>query len=526
MDLDERASLGWQVFEETNDAVFMMTEDNVVCEVNPFAQRLTGLARSELIGRSLFDLISSNSKQIEAAVGALSQTGIFHSREQFQLHSRRSGLLPVNISISRIHTPSGTFGVVIARDISDRVAAEQELRQSRDLLEQRVSERTSELIETNRQLLAANQQLQAAQDQAIKQEQLRIAGQIASGMAHDINNSVTPILSLTEVLAADQSLTSEQLEHIRHIRLGATDIAATVRRLRELRPVPSDAKHQKLTLPQLLESVVSLTRPQWDNDAKRQGKSIDLQVTQLMPATVLADESALRSVFANLIFNSIDAIPESGLIEVSCSTFQDSVAVEIVDNGEGMTEDQLHRCFEPFLTTREHGCGLGLSLSRRIVEQHGGRLEIASVQGKGTTVVVSLPLAEEDETQSSEADELQSQPMRILLVDDNELVRSSFQTLLQLKGMQVKVAADEPDALQLIDESEFDVVISDLFLGDTDGSQLLRTCRKLQPAIRTVLMTGWVNAVDPVKQDAADITMQKPLVVDDLLNLLAEFRTV
>lgn len=522
---DERASLGWQVFEETNDAVFVTSKDYHIYEINPFAQRLTGLGRNDLIGRPLFELLSSEERDIQEAIDALSHTGIFHSREEYLLHRDDAEPLPVNVSISRIHTTTETFGVIIARDISERVDAERQLREANDRLEQRVAQRTNELAAVNKQLSRANDQLKAAQEQAIKQEQLRIAGQIASGMAHDINNSVTPIVNFSDALLSDSTLTKRQREQIGHIKTGAEDICVTVRRLQELKPTRGSIARSIIRVQDLLSTVAELSRPQWHDDANRRGVKITLEITETEPLKIIGDESALRSVLMNLVFNAIDAISDQGRIELSCRLQNQTAMIKVADSGVGMTTNELARCFEPFVTSRENGCGLGLSISQKIAQQHDGALEITSRPGQGTTVTLSLPVAAGDPSAKPESVSPEDD-WKILLVDDDDLVRKSSMILMQTKGLNVDVAASGAEALRMLDENQYGIIISDLLLGEMNGIDLLRECRRRHPDIHTILTTGWIDRVGKaLDEDVADATFQKPIEFDRLFETIAAFES-
>lgn len=537
---DELALLGWEVFEGCNDAIFLTGGNHIVCEANPYAQRLTGFSRAALVGRSLFDLISGIDEQtVVDVVNALEKTGIFHSREQFCL-TRQSGVdLAVNLSVSCIHAGTERFGVVMARDISERVRAARQLRESYEALEQRVSNRTceqqtahdrlvsevghrkrvqSQLERVNQKLTVALESLQTAEINAVKHEELRIAGRIAIGMAHEINNLVTPLLHMTELLEAGV-LSTQQRQHVRQIKRCASDIGSTVLRLRELRQTSITLHRSNCFLPDLIQSVVDMTRPRWHNEAIRRGVAITVKVNIHKPASTFADESALRSVVANLVFNSIDALNEGGQITIECDQDEDNAVITVSDNGEGMDEVQLASCCEPFVSSRPHRCGLGLSLSKRIIEQHDGSLEIRSKLNQGTDVCISILIA--DPHASAPVNPLSISGTRFLFVEDNDVVRRSVQILLRAKGVHVDVAVDGQEALQLLSKSDYDVVISDLGLPGIDGKELLGKCHESWPHIQTVLVSGWIDGPhDSPSGPTPHITMQKPFKIDELFNRL------
>jgi len=269
--------------------------------------------------------------------------------------------------------------------------------------------------------------------QLVQAERLRATGELALGIAHDFNNLLATILGRTEVLVG-QVRDPEQLESLEAIRRAARDGASTVARMREYgRPVDVSEFHP-VDLAVVAREAVHLTRPRWQNDALRQGRTIDvrLDVQQTPPVPpVQGDAAALREVLVNLLFNAIDALPRGGGVTVSVAAeggasdaVPDYVELSVADTGTGMPEDVQRRIFEPFFTTKgSQGSGLGLAMVRKVVEAHQGTIEVHSEPEHGTTFRLRFPPAPAPPAAGPCAVEQEvapPPPARIVLVADQE----------------------------------------------------------------------------------------------------------
>ena len=223
----------------------------------------------------------------------------------------------------------------------ERHRLKQELNRAHDELEQRVEERTSELAATTAQLQNTLHQLTCAQDQMVQQERLSALGRMASGIAHDFNNALSPIVALSEqLLDPSPVVRANSQEYLRLIHLAAKDSCAVVRRLREFYRYrdPQDI-FTPVALNDLIRHVELLTKPRWKTQALGRGADIQF-VTELesLPA-VSGNESELRELLTNLVFNAVDAIPDHGTITVRTFCRNEAVILQISDTGEGMTDD-------------------------------------------------------------------------------------------------------------------------------------------------------------------------------------------
>jgi PAS domain S-box-containing protein len=285
-----------------------------------------------------------------------------------------------------------------ARDVTEATAASDALREAKERLEERVAERTRELAGLNVQLQRAYDELRASQQQVMQQERLRALGQMASGIAHDINNAISPVALYTEALLTHEtSLSSRARSQLEIIQRAVDDIAQTVARMGEFyRQRDLQQPLAPVDLNALVHQVIALTRARWSDMAQQRGTAIEMR-TELAPdlPPVPAVESQIREALVNLVFNAVDAMPEGGPITIrtrlDTTGGTRSVLLEVEDEGVGMDEEARRRCFDPFFTTKgERGSGLGLAMVYGIAQRHGARLEVESEPGKGTVIRLRL----------------------------------------------------------------------------------------------------------------------------------------
>jgi len=410
----------------------------------------------------------------------------------------------------------------------ERNRLKRELNRAHDELEERVQERTSALASTADQLRKTLDQLQQAQDQMVQQERLSALGRMASGIAHDFNNALSPIVALSEqLLDPSPAVRAKSDEYLRLIHLAAKDSCAVVQRLREFYRYrdPQDI-FTPVALNDLIRHVELLTKPRWKTQALGRGADIQF-VTELqsLPA-VSGNESELRELLTNLVFNAVDAIPEHGTITVRTFCRSGSVFLQISDTGVGMTDDVRMHCFEPFYTTKEdHGTGLGLAMVCGIVRRHGGEIEIESSPGKGTTITISLVAHSAVRAPAPlELAPIRPGALAILVVDDEELIREVLAVVLSEDGHTVESAANGAEGLQKLSVRPFDVVITDRAMPRMNGDQFAAAVRDLYPDMPVILLTGFGDLMTAVGDHPAvfDVVARKPFTADSLRAAIAE----
>ena len=399
------------------------------------------------------------------------------------------------------------------------------------VLQRLVDERTraqEALTVSNRQLEEALERLRRAQTSLIEQERLRALGQMASGITHDFNNALAPILGFSDLLLKRPDLIADpQKVHkfVTTIRTAAADSSNVVNRLREFyRTREASEAFPLVLLNPLVEETVSLTQPRWKDQALANSRTIIVRTELADLPAVPANESDLREALTNLVFNSVDAMPCGGTITLATRLEGGEAVIEVRDTGVGMSEDVRRRCLEPFFTTKgEQGTGLGLAMVFGIVQRHRGTVDVASEPGQGTSILLRLPVNGVARPETILDDMICVTPLRVLVVDDEPAVLDFMYTALQADGHDVATARDGMDALSQIKGDRFDLIVTDRAMPRMNGDQLAAAVRLARPEIRIILLTGFgeVMAAQGERPDHIDLVLSKPVTVTQLRTAVA-----
>ncbi len=378
-------------------------------------------------------------------------------------------------------------------------------------------------------LQQAYDELRQTQQAAMQQERLRALGQMASGIAHDINNAISPVALYTESLIEhEQGLSVRGRRQLATIASAIDDVAATVARMREFyRQREAPHTQAPVLLNPLVQQVVELTRARWSDMPQQRGSVIRL-ATELAPElpAILGVDSEVREALINLVFNAVDAMPDGGLLTLrTAAGTARRVQVEVSDTGTGMDDDTRRRCLEPFFTTKgERGTGLGLAMVYGVAQRHGATIDIQSVPGHGTTVRLSFPVPSTLPTPAP------AQPvagpdrrLRILIVDDDPVLLKSLTETLELDGHHVAAAGGGQDGIDAFRASQqsgapFDAVITDLGMPYVDGQKLAGAVKAAAPQTPVVLLTGWGKRLIAGEENPQhiDAVLSKPPKVPEL----------
>jgi signal transduction histidine kinase len=390
-----------------------------------------------------------------------------------------------------------------------------ELRQQNDLLERQVRDRTQQVEETL-------DQLQSTQEAVVKQERLRALGMMAGGIAHDFNNALTMMLGYGELLVPWLKENGSERENtfLKHMVAAAQDATHIVSRLREFyRPAENNEIRVAVDLRSLAEQAVSLTSPKWKGKSRADGVQITV-VSELAEVPAIAGSAAeLREVLTNLIFNAVDAMPKGGAITVTtCATEDGRVLISVADTGTGMTEDERQRCLEPFFTTKgDGGTGLGLSVVYGIVQRHGGEIDIQSTKGCGTTFRITFPATTIAAVVADEQEEAVASALRVLVVDDQEIICELLAENLKADGHEASVATGALEALAAFKAAAFDLVITDQSMPEMNGLQLAEAIKELSPSTPIILLTGFGDEMQARgRLTGVDLVLGKPASASDL----------
>jgi PAS domain S-box-containing protein len=363
------------------------------------------------------------------------------------------------------------------------------------------------------------------QDHLIQHEKLRALGELASGVAHDFNNTLGIILARAQLLQQHNSDEGTR-QGLRTIERAALDGGETVRRIQDFARARTEQNFDTVLLNPLLEEVVEITRTRWKDEAQLRNVTIDAVVDLGSPTAVRGSASELREIYTNLIFNAVDAMPAGGRILVRSSVEGDMTVVEVTDTGTGMDETVRARVFDPFFTTKgAKGLGMGMSVVFGIVERHGGQISVESKLGTGTTFTIRIPRAPEDAPCGScEADPEAGRNARILVVDDEADIVELVTDILESQGHTVASASNGPDGIARFTRESFDLLVCDLGMREMTGWEVVRQVRELDADVGVLLLTGWGAALDEAKVAAHEIdaVMAKPFEMKGLLTTVAE----
>jgi len=394
-------------------------------------------------------------------------------------------------------------------------------------------------------LQKAYDELRLTQQSVMQLERLRALGQMASGMAHDINNALSPIVAYSDILLTTlKDIPEKSRKHIGYIRKSGEDIAHIVARMREFyRRRDGEENLAPVNFNRVIEEVIELTRPRWRDMMQNKGIKLDMHVNldKLVPA-VPSDESELREALTNLIFNALDAMPEGGDLTLTTRGVQikggprgerkySHIILELTDTGIGMNDKTRQRCLEPFYSTKGQsgGSGLGLAMVYGMVERHEGTIEIESEEGKGSTFRLVFPIRSVSRCRNGRSDtNAFARPLKILCVDDEPLIRELLVDSLVLFKHKVTTADGGQKALDLfrqaIEERQpFEMVITDLGMPEMDGRQVAKTIKAESPGTPVIMLTGWGTMMKEEGDIPAQVdgVLSKPPRVKELGDMLA-----
>tara|TARA_Y100000310_G_scaffold236388_1_gene239549 strand:- start:516 stop:2222 length:1707 start_codon:yes stop_codon:yes gene_type:complete len=476
--------------------LYSLDRDGVITLSEGKGLEALGLQPGDLVGKSISEVYGDSPEVLRDNRRAL--TG-----ETFALTLDTEGLAFETRFTPVTDIDGSAEGIIcVGVDITDRIAAERAVRDSNNRLEEALLE------------------LQQTQHQVVQQERLRALGTMASGIAHDSNNALAPILGYSDLLLQYPDTLDDReksSDYLRSINTSAADAAAVVDRLREFYRHREDAIVSQVDLNQIVREVISMTQPRWKDVAQAKGSNIEFQV-QLADNLPLiqGDVSNLRTALTNLVFNSVDAMPNGGTLSLSTIALGDQVAMSVSDTGTGMTEEIRRRALEPFFTTKaESGTGLGLAMVYGIVQRHEGRIDIHSGLGRGTTITIRLPVQMEQSTTTNRTDDrVVARSLRVLVANDDPAVRLLIKDFLTRDGHSVESAVDGREALKKFGEGKFDLVVADRGMPNLGGDQLVAAIRA-KSEVPIIMVTGFGNMmVDSGERPAGvDFCLSKPLEI-------------
>ena len=489
------------LFEESRDCVFISTPEGSFLDINRAGATMLGYSRGELLGMRVGTDLYADGSDWDAYRRRMDEVGYVQDYE-IRLRRRDGATLVVLETSSRVRDETGD--VVAYRGIM------------RDVTAQR----------------ALEQQLAQAQ----KMESL---GQLAGGIAHDFNNLLTGILGYTSLLrmrVADDPVAMRYVATVEESGERAKELTS------QLLGFARRGRYESRVM--RLETAVAATLRLLD---RLIGPSITI-ITELadgLPA-VEVDLGQIQQVIMNLCINARDAMPHGGELRLKTylaparlvarpedppTDVEWFVSLDVTDTGMGIPDAIAQRIFEPFFTTKPkgQGTGLGLSLVYGVVENHGGRLKVESTLGVGTTFRVHLPASERlpEEVGESPAPIAGARASeRVLVVDDDEVVRRLAKEILEAAGYQVVLASGGEEAVRRYRESSdgFQLVVLDIIMPEMNGRQVYDALREIDPEVRVLAASGFSQDSWPAHMLEAGACqfIRKPFDAPQLLRVVRQ----
>ena len=358
-------------------------------------------------------------------------------------------------------------------------------------------DRVQELLRANEQLKQVNAELSVARDKLVQSEKLASIGQLAAGVAHEINNPLTAVvagLELASILMTDPLPNAAEIQALlQEVSEGVGRVRAIVQDLRLFSRADDDPQ-SPIRLRPIIESTLRMAQ----NEIRHRAR---LRTSYEPAPLVKANESRLGQVFLNLIMNAAQAIPEGHAedneLRVSLSTTHEGEALlEITDTGVGMSPEVQRRIFEPFFTTKPAGIGtgLGLAICLRIINNFQGRIEVQSAVGEGTSFRVYLPSAPETPAVVKPVP-VPTTPQRrakILVIDDEVSIGTAIRRLLSNEHEVSYLSSGREALAKALDGERFEVILCDLMMAEMNGVEYFTELQRLLPAQadRVIFMTG------------------------------------
>ncbi len=362
-----------------------------------------------------------------------------------------------------------------------------------------------------------------SQERAARSDKLRALGELAAGVAHNLNNSLTVIQGRAQLLLMRSAADEGNKKSLEVITQAVGDCSQTLRRLLDFSRRGSTRASAPVDLSELITSSVEIARPKWQAEAAHRTGTIEVRVDAPRPVMTIGDSSELREVVLNLIFNAVDAMAQGGVIEVGARAEGQTARFWVADTGSGMTAEVIARIFEPFYSTKgERGTGLGLSASHGIIENHGGDFNVTSEPGQGTRFEVILPLNEATAPSIAKpvaASSNGSKSARVLVVEDEAQIRTLLNDAFRAEGHQVTEAATGAEALDRLNKGEFDLMVCDLGLPELSGLHVARWVKEFRPELPVIIATGYAEMIAKEDYEKAriDEVIRKPYAVADVL---------
>jgi signal transduction histidine kinase/CheY-like chemotaxis protein len=396
---------------------------------------------------------------------------------------REGQALCLELRLERVETPERRLVIVVGEDVTERVRSERELARAREAL-------------------AAH-------------ERMRLLGELASGVAHDLNNTLHALGLRIGHLAAT-SLDERQRENVEVLARICADAAERVSRLQELARRREDVPTESFDVAGVIEEAIGAARTELDERAYARGVRYEVEAALARGVHAVGSACELRHVFVNLLLNARDAMPGGGRVRISSRVVEGRAEVRVQDDGTGIRAEHLDRLFDPFFTTKgPAGMGLGLAIAEGVMRRLGGAISAANVPGGGAVFTLTFPIANPPSAgEPAPRPPAVAEGHRLLVVDDDIDNLEATKYVLEDLGQDADLAASGEDAVALLAEGRrYDLVLCDIGMPGMNGWMVAEEIKRRAPGTRVVLITGWAQEIAPddPKRRGVDGILGKPL---------------
>lgn len=367
---------------------------------------------------------------------------------------------------------------------------------------------------------------QLSSDDMERAEKLRVLGEMVSGVIHDVNNMLGSILGRAQLVRMKTDV-DEIKRNVEQIEMVASQAGETVKRLLEFTRQGHRSDMQAVNLGAVMADAIEVTRHRWETQAQQHGILYSIDTDFDADATVSGIHSELVDAVANMILNSLDAMPSGGQLHLAAKSEGETCKLLVADEGIGMTPDQIANVFSPFYTTKgSEGTGLGMAVVNGIVTRHGGVITVDSAPGNGTRITITMPYLANPETLVPEVEEaVDPGRRRVLLVDDDATILDVIGEALRGSGHDVHICDAGAAAIVAMEDHEFDVLITDLGMPGVNGWDVARRARQLDPPLPVIVISGWGASITQEQVQTADVNLilPKPFRLEQIRQAIATY---
>lgn len=515
------------------DCMIVVRDDGIIKTVNKTTLNLLGYREEELLGRPIETIFGRN---VFMDHGFLSDDGGIHAllekgsiRNVEKMFVTKNGReIPVLCSYSVMRDTQGNIeGIVyVALDITERKYFEHELKENQNELELR----TQELRELLKKTEATN---------LLLLESNKAKSKFLSTMSHELRTPLNGILGLADVLAGKYfgELNNKQMEYVKQINDCGKHLLALISDILDVAKIDAGAMEleiSEIAPDEFIDATVAMVSAQFNKKEIKVNIVVDKKIS-----VIIADRRKCKQIMFNLLSNACKYTPEGGQVEIKAYKKADSeIRVEVSDTGIGIEEKDIDKIFSEFYQTEQvrdeqlGGTGIGLALTRRLVELHGGNIGVKSSPGKGSCFWFTLPQKNNykkevilDKEEKKESNVPTSN--RILVVEDNEVSLAMLVDILNIHNHKIMVARNGKEALEIATKEKPELILMDIMMPVMDGIEATKRLRAIEdvaniPIIALTASTG-DEAVRKQIEAGCDAHLAKPIRIDDLFAVINKF---